>query len=174
MKKNYQFAAIMLSCILAAILVTGCATSPPAPDMALPAPPQGTTIAVWNLENLSITPGQSQEMEAFLTNKVVETLKNESSYQVVEREKLLLALEELNIGSSALADQSTGLRIGQILGAKLMVFGAYQVIGGTMRIDLRMVEVESGRIIKTAQHTAQNSGITSLLRAAEFASLQLL
>ena len=132
--------------------------------------PDGATVAVWDLENLSIMPGQGDDMAEFLTAKVVETLKGQTDFRLVEREKLLLALEELNLGSSALADQQTGLQIGRILGAQFMVFGAYQIIGDSMRIDLRLVEVESGKVLKTAAETAPPAGMQAWLQAAENAA----
>ncbi|MGB5984266.1 MAG: CsgG/HfaB family protein [Desulfobacterales bacterium] len=160
-------------CVGALLIFYGCAGTPVSPGVAQPAEKSGVTVAVWNLENLSISPGQGQDMEEFLTAKVLETLKNESNYEVVEREKLLLALEELNIGSSAMADQNTGLRIGRIIGAQLMVFGAYQVIGDTMRVDLRLVDVENGKIIFTATKTSPAVEVTGWLKAAEDAAAML-
>jgi len=171
MNKTNHLGRVAVLCLLTAWLAAGCAGAPATrqtPSRA--AMPDNATVAVWNLENLSIMPGQGDEMAEFLTAEVVETLKTRGGLQLVEREKLLLALEELNIGSSSLADQQTGLRIGRILGAQLMVFGAYQIIGDSMRIDLRMVEVESGKIIKTAAETAPSSGMKAWLKAAESAA----
>jgi curli biogenesis system outer membrane secretion channel CsgG len=156
-------------------VLSGCAaTSPERPGAYGATLTAGATVAVWNLENLSIVSDQGQDLEDFLTAKIVETLKNESDYEVVEREQLLLALEELNIGSSALAGEQTGLRIGRILGAQLMVFGAYQFIGDTMRIDLRLVEVETGRILLTSKRTVSGGTITAWLKAAEKATVDLI
>lgn len=41
------------------------------------------------------------------------------------------------------------------MGATLMVFGGYQAIGDTVRLDGRLVEVESGRTIKAVFETAR-------------------
>lgn len=114
----------------------------------------GSVVAVWDLEDLSITPHPAlTDMQEFLTAQVIETLRDTGGYQLVERQKLLLALEELHLGSSNLASDSSRLRVGQIIGAQLMVFGGYQLIGEQLRIDLRMIEVESGVVVKTAEQT---------------------
>jgi curli biogenesis system outer membrane secretion channel CsgG len=109
-----------------------------------------------------------------LSARIIETVQQAGGYTVVEREKLEIALRELNLGSSSLADPSTQLRIGRIAGARLMIFGAYQVVADQMRLDLRIVEVETGRIIKTAEKTAGGGDISGWLKAAEAAAKELI
>lgn len=141
-------------------------------------PPQyskGSVVAVWSLEDMSIIKNNTvAEMGDFLTAKVTDTLKERGEYQIVEREKLLLALEELQLGSSALASEQSRLEVGQILGAQLMVFGGYQILGEQMRIDLRMVEVETGAIIRTASRTSSAADVSGWLLTAEEAATELL
>jgi len=115
--------------------------------------PEGASVAVWDLAYLSAEPGAHQNISEILSAKVTEAFEQSGRYEVVEREQLVLALEELNIGSSSVADESTRLRIGRIVGAKYMVFGTYFVLNESMRIDLRLVEVETGSIVNTAQRT---------------------
>ena len=55
-----------------------------------------------------------------------------------------------------------------------MIFGAYQVIADQMRLDLRMVDVETGRIIKTAEKTAGGGDLSGWLKAAEAAAKELI
>ncbi len=135
----------------------------------------GAIVAVWDLENFSVEDNLIlDDLQEFLTAKVAETLKDQGGYVIVERQKLLLALEELSLGSSDLIDQSSQLRVGQLLGAQLMVFGAYQQIGEQIRIDLRLVEVETGAVIRSIEETSSASDASSLLSAAESAALKLL
>jgi curli biogenesis system outer membrane secretion channel CsgG len=115
--------------------------------------PEGASVAVWDLEYLGPEPNAHQNISEVLSAKVIETFEESGRYEIVERERLLLALEELQIGSSSVADESTRLRIGRIVGAKYMVFGTYFVLNESMRIDLRLVEVETGSVVKTAQKT---------------------
>ncbi len=92
---------------------------------------------------------------------------------MVEREKLLLALEELSLGSGELASENSRLRIGKILGAKLMVFGAYQLIGDVIRLDLRLVEVERGLVVNAASSEANAKNLDARLKGAETAAMAL-
>ena len=127
-------------------LFAGCASPPNGYDTR-------RCVAVWNLENLSPPGNVFPNLEELFASKVVEILIEAGDYEVVERQRLILALEELNLGTTAWVDESTRLRIGRMVGARLMVFGSYQVIAGQMRLDLRLVDVESGRIMKAVQKT---------------------
>jgi curli biogenesis system outer membrane secretion channel CsgG len=136
--------------------------------------PEGTSVAVWDLEYLSPGSNAAHDIGAILSAKIIEISKESGRYEIVERQQLLLALEELNIGSSSrLADESTRLRIGRIVGAKYMVFGTYFVLNESMRIDLRLVEVETGRIVKTTQKTTNNPDPIEWINLAEEAGRDL-
>jgi curli biogenesis system outer membrane secretion channel CsgG len=112
-------------------------------------------------------------MGELLSTKVIETFKETDLYTVVERERLLLVLEELNLGTTSLVDETTRLRIGKLVGAQLMVFGGYQVIEEQMRLDLRLVEVETGKIRKAAQKTVSSTDLPGWLNAAKETAAQL-
>ena len=146
--------------------VAGCATKPVSYK-------EGTAIAAWDLENLSPMECGRPDLGELLSVKVIETLKETGGYTVVERERLLLALEELGLGTTSLVDETTRLRIGRIVGARLMVFGGYQVIMDKMRLDLRLVEVETGSILKAAQKTTSAADLSAWLRAAREATAEL-
>ena len=113
------------------------------------------------------------DLGGLLSAKVIETLKEKTAYDVVERERLSLVLEEQNLGSSQLADESTRLRLGRLVGAQLMIFGGYQVIGGQMRLDIRLVEVETGKILKATERTVSAGDLTGWLNAAAEAAAEL-
>jgi len=125
----------------------------------------GATIAVWDLDNLSQLDNIPDLGEA-LSAKIIESISEKGDYTFIERERLLLALEELNIGSQYLADEETRLRLGRLLGARFMIFGGYHSIGGLMRVDLRLVDVESGRVVNASERTTTSKGLDVWLQAA--------
>jgi curli biogenesis system outer membrane secretion channel CsgG len=135
---------------------------------------QTSAVAVWDLANLNPAEAIGPDMGELLAAKVMETLKESGAFQVVERERLILVLEELNLSSSSLVDEATRLKIGRIVGARFMVFGGYFVLGDMMRLDLRLVEVETGRIVKAAQKTASAGDLTGWLRVARQAAQELI
>ena len=144
----------------------GCTT---APCMSQQAP----VVAVWDLVNLNPDEASGTEMGELLAAKVIETLNESGAFQVVERERLILALEELARGSASIVDESTRLEIGRIVGARFMVFGGYFVLGDMMRLDLRLVEVETGSIVKAAQKTTSAGDLNGWLRVAQQAAKEL-
>lgn len=150
------------------LILVGCATHQPQPG-------QSAVVAVWDLEDLS--PGDSPfpDMGELLSARIIQTIKDmNTSYTVVERERLLLALEELNLGTTEIADESTRLRLGKFVGARYMVFGGYIVVGNSMRLDLRLVDVETGAVLKTASRITEAGDLEAWLDAAANGAAELL
>ena len=154
-----------LGIVLALLLVvSSCATAPVSDD-------RRKGLAVWDVED--VTPGGfGIDMGELMTARMIETLQKNSAYRVVERTRLLRVLEELRIGSSALADERTRLRVGNVIGARFMIFGGYMVAGGKMRLDVRLVEVETGRILKAVRKTALSGSTADWLDAAARAAAE--
>jgi TolB-like protein len=173
MIKPHTSRYIIHSVYFLVLFISGCASRPAV--HTIPEYKSGSVVAVWNLEHMSVKgPPALNDMNEFLTAKVSETLKDKGGYQIIERERLLLALEELHLGSSALADETSKLEVGKILGAQLMVFGGYQQAGDQFRIDLRMIEVQSGAVVRTGEKTVRAGDISGWLLAAEDAAAGLL
>ena len=123
--------------------------------VSLPALAEKNAVAVFDLENMTPHEPATANMGELLSGQVIDVLK-EAKHIVVERERLILALEELKLGSGALADPSTRLQVGKIVGARHMVFGTYLIIGGVMRLDLRLVDVETGGILSACERSTSN------------------
>ncbi len=158
-KINNLWAVCLLS--VACLLTTGlpgCATTA---KQAVP-----LTIAVLDIENLSPDDSSGDDLGGLLSSEIVSRLSTKPGVQVIERQKLLSVLQELKLGSSELTDESVRLKVGRMLGARRMVFGGYLVSGGSMRLDLRLVDVETGRVLKTAKKTVKAGDVNSWVKAA--------
>lgn len=153
-------------------LLLCCFSCAPVPDMSGMGE-RKATVAVWEIEDVS--PGLSRiDLGDVLSERVRESLHRKGTYTVVERTRLLRVLEELRLGSSELADDGTRLRVGRLAGARFMVFGGYQMVGKQMRLDLRLVEVETGKIRKAVSKTAPPAGgVSGWLEAAGKAAEEL-
>lgn len=132
------------------------------------------SAAVWDLEDLSSMGHGQAGMGEVLSGQIAARIGEDGNYQMVERQNLLKAIEELHLGSSDLADPETRLRLGRIIGAQQMIFGAFQVVGKQLRLDLRRVDVASGKILKTASGTAATADLNEWLRAADEAASALI
>ena len=148
-------------------LLAGCAAGPKVSDST-------KNIAAWDLEDLSPLGDGRPDLGEFLSIRVIETIKRMEGWNTIERERLSLALEELNLGTSSLVDESTKLKLGRLIGAQWMIFGGYQVIAEQMRVDLRVVEVGSGRILNAVEKTVPASDLSGWLNAVEEATQELL
>lgn len=126
-------------------------------------------VAVWELEDMSAD-GQLAHAGELLAVQITDTLGRQGKYAVVERARLVRILEEQHISASSLADRQTQLKLGELIGARFMVFGGYQVLGEMVRIDIRLVDVETGRITKAAKRMVASTELQILLEAAKSAA----
>jgi hypothetical protein len=132
------------------------------------------TIAVWDLDNLNPAELEGLQLGELLAGKVIEVLEESGQWVVVERKDLILALEEQNLGSSALVSEETRLQIGRLLGANAMVFGTYMKFLKDLQINLRVVDVETGQVMKAGQQRAPFSTVGNALKMTRQAALKLL
>lgn len=159
--RNSVGLAITMVVLMAAGL-TACA--------GLPSGGPPVAVAVWDLDHLGAEAEVDSSMGTLLASQIAAHLETVPGFRVVERQELIKALEELNIGSSQLADADTRLKLGAIIGARQMVFGAFQQYGNAVRLDVRRVDVASGKILKTAFATADDTMGGALLDAADQAA----
>ncbi|MCJ7540801.1 MAG: penicillin-binding protein activator LpoB [Desulfobacterales bacterium] len=154
------------------LLLIGCAS--PAPVYKAKCIPssqiyeKGTGIAVWDIEVTS--PTGSMRMDPFLSGKIIQKVIKEGHYDVITRDRLLVLLKELNLDTSLLADERTRLKLGKIVGAKLMVFGdIIEIVYDRMMIHLRLVEVETGKILTAVEkyYNPTPSDLSERLKAVE-------
>jgi TolB-like protein len=131
-------------------------------------------IAVWDMEDLSVDQQPYEDFGRLFSDEILKVLSSHHDVEIVDREQLVRVLEELNLGSSELADQTTRLRLGRLAGANLMIFGAYQYMAGQWRIDLRLVDVETGRVVRTASRSFTNGDLDYILQQIHAASEELL
>lgn len=81
-----------------------------------------------------------------LTLELTRRLNESGRVQVVERVLIERLLEELNLGSSDLADPETQLRLGRVLAAKLLGTGSLLHLPAGSLLTLRLIDTETSRI----------------------------
>ncbi len=127
--------------LLAALFAVGVrAEAPPAA-----APP---TVAV-----LYFDYDGSNEQLGQLRKGIAQMLTSDLSQgpaRIVERARLQDVLDELELAASKKFDAATAARVGKLLGAQYLVLGSYFEMMGALRVDARIVETETGRIIQSA------------------------
>jgi tetratricopeptide (TPR) repeat protein len=94
-----------------------------------------------------------------LLSQLTEHLNNSGRVRVVERVLIERLLEELNLGSSELANPETSLKLGRVLAAKLIGTGSlYYLPQGTL-LNLRLIDTETSAIpqVLTRQLASQTT-----------------
>ena len=82
-----------------------------------------------------------------LAHMMISDLSSNERIQLVERARLESVLAELKLSGSRKVDSKTAARIGKLLGAEYLVLGSYFSLLGSLRIDARLVAVQTGQII---------------------------
>lgn len=111
---------------------------------------QEASVAVWDFDHHTVegsgAPALAQLSRA-LSEILIEQLLAYPGTRVIERSQLRAILDEQKLGSSALADEDTRLRLGRLAGAQSMVFGSLLQIGDMARMDVRLVSVATTRVL---------------------------
>ena len=81
-----------------------------------------------------------------VTSELTSDLNGSGRLKVVERVLIERLLQELNIGSSELADTETALKLGKILAAKLIVTGSFLYQPQGTVLSMRVIDTETSAI----------------------------
>lgn len=88
-----------------------------------------------------------EPLKVGLSQMLISDLEGADGVAVVERAQLQSILDELELGHSGMVDPDTAAQVGKLLGARWMLLGSYFELMGTLRIDARLVRVETGEIV---------------------------
>lgn len=114
-------------------------------------------LAVLYFDNNSIT--DRELLEPFrkgLADTLISDLGRIKSLRVVERERIDAILSELQLTQSGAIDEKTAQKVGKVLGVQALILGCFTAIGPTLRVDARVVDVETTEVI-TAQEVCGDS-----------------
>ncbi len=107
---------------------------------------QRVNIAVLDLDPTGVTVKESR----FLSDRLRTELFETNEFQVVEREKMEQILNEQGFQNTGCTSVECAVEIGQLLNVNQIVAGAIGKIEDIYSISLRMIDVRTGAIIKTA------------------------
>lgn len=124
----------------------------------------GNTLAVLNFSNASPDVTALNPLCSGLAMAVTAELGSFQLYEIVEREQLKALITEQKISNSDMFDSSSSAKIGKLLGANYIVFGSFFSFLDTLRIDAKLVEVETGRIAATAGASGKAAEFSTLIK----------
>jgi TolB-like protein len=124
------------------------------------------TLAVLDFENNSFfKPDDVQSLSKGLAQIMITELNRSGAIQVVERQKLRSLMDELKLAQSGVISEQGSVQVGKMVGARHLVFGGYMVMmDDKIRIDVRIVEVETGLTLKAGEATGKTKDVLSLIQ----------
>ena len=122
------------------------------------------TLAIFPFENNSVTdPAQYDPLRKGLCAMLITDLnKGGSALTIIERSKIESLLKEIALGQGGSIDQSTAVQMGKILGAQSIAFGSFMVLGNQVRMDVRVIKVETSELIVSESITGSSDDFMAL------------
>jgi TolB-like protein len=105
-----------------------------------------TTVAVLDLDPTSISAEDAQFLSDRLRTELVET----GAFTVVEREKMTEVLKEQGFQASGCTSVECAVQIGRLLNVQQIIAGNIGKIDELYSISVRLIDIQSGVILKTA------------------------
>lgn len=113
------------------------------------------------------TGGLTPQEVATLANRFRGILVQTQVFDVVEREKMndILKAQDFNL-SDQCNSAECAVQVGQLLGVTQMIAGDLGKLGSTYTIDLRLIDVESGKILqsKTQDYKGEIDGMLDVMK----------
>jgi TolB-like protein len=149
---------LIMMCAIGAMCV--CAS----PVRAADNPP--VTLAIFAFENNSIDSKERLEpLKKGIADMMTTKLSKVKSLKVLERQRMQVLIEELHLNETDLVNQSTALKIGKLLGARILMFGGYtSITHDDFRIDVRLVATETGETLVAEEETGSVEEVLPMVK----------
>jgi TolB-like protein len=112
--------------------------------------------------------GQGKEdfdaLERGIAGMMISELAQNPAARVVERQEIQRIIDEQNLTAQNRVDPQTAAKIGKLVGARYVVAGTFIDFYGDFRVDVRLVNVETGEIIKTESERMQRDHMFDIIR----------
>ncbi len=111
-----------------------------------------TVIAVAGFKRINV----SKRVEKLIRENITTFLIQANKYDVVERNHIDKILKEHKLSDSDLAAKNKAVKIGRLVSARGIVTGSIIKLNNRYIIILRLVDTQSGRIIRTARRETKS------------------
>jgi TolB-like protein len=112
--------------------------------------------------------GQQKEdfdaLERGIAGMMISELTQNPAARVVERQEIQRLVDEQNLGAQGRVEASTAAKIGKLVGARYMVMGTFIDFYGDFRVDVRLINAETGEVVKTESERMQRDHLYDIIR----------
>jgi TolB-like protein len=122
-------------------------------------------IAVLAFENGGSYGQDREDYDALrrgIAGVMISELSQDARLRLVDRAETQRILDEQNLTQVGRVDAATAARVGQLIGARFMVTGTFIDLYGEFRLDARIINVETGEILKTVRSDPKHREIKQL------------
>ncbi len=110
--------------------------------------PQKTPVAVLDFIPYKISEADSKT----LTDRFRNELLNTGIYQVIDRNSMEDILNEQKLQLSGCVEDSCIVQVGKLIGVKKIFTGSIGHIGEIYTVNVRLIDIESGKILQSQSH----------------------
>jgi TolB-like protein len=93
---------------------------------------------------------------------MISDLADKGSIRLVDRAETARLLDEQSLAAQGRVDAGTAARIGKLVGARYMIAGTFIDLYGEFRLDARVIDVETGEILKTVRNDPKYKNVEDL------------
>ena len=104
-------------------------------------------VAIISFDNSSGKESEYGDLGGPLRDMLTTDLKDVKNLTMVDRQALEKILAEQNLNNSKSFDQATATKLGKLLGAEIIITGTYFEFFGSLRVDAKFINVETGEIL---------------------------
>ena len=112
--------------------------------------------------------GQGKEdfdaLERGIAGMMISELSQNPAARVVERQEVQRLVDEQNLGAQGRVDPQTASKVGKLVGARYYVLGTFIDFYGDFRVDVRLVNTETGEVVKTESERMQRDRMYDIIR----------
>ncbi|MBN1759187.1 MAG: hypothetical protein JW863_12755 [Chitinispirillaceae bacterium] len=135
----------IIFCCLLTVSAVRVASEPAPTSPSVPVP----TLAVNNLTGHGLTESEVMTLTDVLRSRLMETGK----FKVMERAEMETILKEQAFqNSGACTEEACIVEMGQLLGIEQILAGSIGQVGKAYSINVRIISVKSGEILKSVSH----------------------
>ena len=107
--------------------------------------------------------GNSAPLGKAVSSMLITELIGNPGLQVIERYQLQDLLMEQRLALSGRVDEGTAVEIGKMLGAQYMIYGQVTSIAEQLRMDMRVVDVETSEVVEAQKMNDKTSELLSVV-----------
>ena len=119
------------------------------------------TIAISYFDNSS-GDAKYNALSKGIADMLITDLSKIKGVTIVEREKLEKLIQEIKLGQSKYFDPTTAQKLGKGLGAQNILTGSFYILDNTIRMDARLIDVQTGGIIFAEQVSGNKNNFFAL------------